>query len=145
MITLLSTIIAKYNERILKMTKKTVLIVDNSLHVLVMMKNRLKDFGLHIEIARTGVIALEKLSSQSICPDLIIVDSDLSDMTYSVFIKSIKAIPEISLIPILIFKSDNIANTLYENGVNGWLNKSIEGIQLVNIIEQMLLLHPYQE
>lgn len=119
---------------------KTILIVDDSITMLMSLKNSLEIAGFTVVSASDGVIALEKLKTGS-KPDLIITDINMPNMGGIEFIGKARAAPGFRFIPILVLTTESQQakrDDAKKLGATGWLVKPVSGADLTKIIKQVL-------
>ena len=78
---------------------KRLLLVDDDVESLAVARARLADDGVEISCATGGKAGLEAAKSQN--PDLILLDLDMPDMSGFDVCKTLKADPELCMIPVL--------------------------------------------
>lgn len=91
---------------------KKILVVDDEPHVRILLMSRLQANGYIAEPAFGGVHALEKARESK--PDLILLDIVMPEMNGYEVAKRLKAHPDTTNIPIIIFTASN-ARELEEN------------------------------
>lgn len=119
---------------------KTILIVDDSVTMVMSVKNNLEIAGFKVETAEDGVKALAKLKG-GIKPDLIITDINMPNMGGMDLIKNVRALPGFRFTPILTLTTESQAEKREEGkklGATGWLVKPVGGADLLKIIKQVL-------
>ena len=119
---------------------KTILLVDDSVTMLMSVKNNLEIAGFKVETAEDGVKAMAKLSS-GLKPDLIITDINMPNMGGIEFIAKARALPGFRFIPILALTTESQQAKRDEAkklGATGWLVKPVGGADLIKIIKQVL-------
>ena len=122
------------------MTKKTVLVVDDSATMLLSLKTSLEIAGFAVETADDGIKALAKLQAGT-KPDLIITDVNMPNMGGMDLIKRVRALPGFRFTPILTLTTESAADQRQEGkklGATGWLVKPIGGADLLKVIKQVL-------
>ena len=119
---------------------KTILIVDDSMTMLMSVKNNLEIAGFKVETAEDGVKALAKLKLVA-KPDLIITDINMPNMGGLDLIKNVRALPQFRFTPILTLTTESQGAKRDEGkklGATGWLVKPVGGPDLLKIIKQVL-------
>lgn len=119
---------------------KTILLVDDSVTMLMSVKNNLEINGFKVETAEDGVQAMSKLNS-GLKPDLIITDINMPNMNGIEFIKKARAVSSLRFVPILTLTTESQQGKRDEGkaaGASGWLVKPVSGSDLLKIIKQVL-------
>ncbi len=119
---------------------KLILIVDDSPTVILSLKASLTMNGFQVESANDGAAALSRLTG-GLRPDLIITDFNMPTMNGDVLVRSIKAIPRLKFVPILMLTTESDSKKREEGkrmGITGWLVKPIAGGDLLKVISQVL-------
>jgi two-component system chemotaxis response regulator CheY len=119
---------------------KIIFLVDDSVTMLMSVKNTLEIAGFKVETAEDGVKAMVKLTS-GLKPDLIITDINMPNMGGIEFIKKARALPGFRFLPILTLTTESQQGRRDEGkqaGATGWLVKPVGGADLVKVIKQVL-------
>lgn len=119
---------------------KTIFLVDDSVTMLMSVKNNLEIAGFAVVTAEDGIKALAKLNG-GLKPDLIITDINMPNMGGLELIKNIKAIPTFRFTPILTLTTESDSSKRDEGkklGATGWLVKPVGGADLLKVIKQVL-------
>ena len=116
-----------------------ILIVDDDVETLRLVGLMLQRQGYEILAADNGTQAISLAKSES--PDLIVLDVMMPDMDGYQVTHALRAIPETSLAPILMFTAksqvdDKVAG--YEAGVDDYLTKPVHPAELVAHIKALL-------
>ncbi|MEI7839250.1 MAG: response regulator [Methylococcaceae bacterium] len=122
------------------MATKTILLVDDSVTMLMSVKNNLEIADFKVETAEDGVKALAKLTA-GFKPNLIITDINMPNMDGIEFIKKARALAGFRFIPILTLTTESQQGKRDEGkqaGATGWLVKPVSGADLLKIIKQVL-------
>nr|WP_324258239.1 response regulator [Cellvibrio fontiphilus] len=117
---------------------KTVFLIDDSLTMLMSVKQTLEMSGFKVDTAKDGLEALNKIKA-GLKPDLIITDINMPNMNGLDFIKNTRAI--LRFTPILALTTESQAAKREEakkNGATGWLVKPIAGPDLLKVIKQVV-------
>ncbi len=117
---------------------KTVFLIDDSLTMLMSVKQTLEMSGFKVDTAKDGLEALNKIKA-GLKPDLIITDINMPNMNGLDFIKNTRAI--LRFTPILALTTESQATKRDEakkNGATGWLVKPIAGPDLLKVIKQVV-------
>ena len=124
------------------MAKQSLLLVDGDARSLRVLEVSLKKAGFNVTTAVTGRDALDKV--QTALPDLIISDTDMSEMDGFAFCKKLKMNPAWSDIPfIFLTKESSIENKIrgLELGVEDYLTKPIYIKEILTRIRILLQKH----
>ena len=119
---------------------KTIMIVDDSVTMLMSLKNSLEISGYKVLSAADGLIALDLLQRGG-KPDLIITDINMPNMGGIEFIGKARSLPGFRFIPILALTTESQQSKRDEAkklGATGWLVKPVSGTDLGKIIKQVL-------
>ena len=119
---------------------KTILIVDDSITMLMSLKNNLEIAGFTVETADDGDTALTKLKG-GFKPDLMITDINMPKMSGLELIQNTRALPGFRFMPILVLTSESQQSRREEAkrlGATGWLVKPVGGADLLKIIKQVV-------
>ena len=87
--------------------KLNVLIVDDDLAILDLMKNILKGFNFNPSVARSGEEALE--TARNDAPDVILLDLHMPGMGGREVIDALKAEPALREVPVIILSGEMLA------------------------------------
>jgi CheY-like chemotaxis protein len=118
---------------------KMILIVDDSQMIRRIVTMILKEYNFEVLTAENGLVGYEMAKANR--PDLIIMDVTMPVMSGIDATIKIKADPEISNIPIVIFTSlggEDDIRTAQEIGVAGFLNKPISKEEMRSTISALL-------
>lgn len=119
---------------------KTILIVDDSITMLMSLKNNLEIAGFSVETADDGDTALNKLKG-GLKPDLMITDINMPKMSGLELIQNTRALAGYRFMPILVLTSESQQSRRDEAkrlGATGWLVKPVGGADLLKIIKQVV-------
>lgn len=122
------------------MTKRVILIVDDSETMLMSVKGSLELQGFSVETALDGRLAVEKLEA-GLNPDVIITDMSMPNMNGIELIKHIRTMAKFRFKPILAFTTttqQHLRDEARKAGATAWLVKPVPGPELVQIINQIL-------
>lgn len=117
---------------------KTVLLVDDSLTMLMSLRNALQIAGFAVETAADGGAALERLQT-GFKPDLIITDINMPRLDGLGLIREARKL--LRFTPILALTTESQQSKREEakkGGATGWLVKPVGGTELVQVIRQIL-------
>ena len=119
---------------------KTIMIVDDSVTMLMSLKNSLEIAGFTVLSAADGALALAQLKSGP-KPDLIITDINMPNMGGIELIGKVRALTGFRFLPILALTTESQQAKRDEAkamGASGWLVKPVASADLVRIIKQVL-------
>lgn len=117
---------------------KTVFLIDDSLTMLMSVKQTLEMSGFKVDTAKDGLEALNKIKA-GLKPDLIITDINMPNMNGLDFIKNTRAILRFTPILALTTESQTAKrDEAKKNGATGWLVKPIAGPDLLKVIKQVV-------
>ncbi|URD61925.1 response regulator [Sphingomonas sp. KRR8] len=110
---------------------RTILTVDDSPSMRLLLKASLSAQGYHIETAEDGIHGLERLSE--LTPDLIITDINMPRMDGFELIEAVRAGDRHRGLPILVLStefSDEKKARAREAGATGWITKPFDADKL---------------
>lgn len=84
--------------------KPLILVVDDDLPILMLMRSMLREFGFEILTATTGLEALEIAQRDS--PRLVLVDRHMPGMSGDDLVRALRALPHDGRLPILVLSGD---------------------------------------
>ncbi|WP_426112888.1 response regulator [Massilia sp. PWRC2] len=119
---------------------KTIMIVDDSVTMLMSLRNSLEIAGFQVLSAADGALALAQLGAGP-KPDLIITDINMPNMGGIELIGKVRALTGFRFIPILALTTESQQARRDEAkalGASGWLVKPVASADLVRIIKQVL-------
>lgn len=122
------------------MTKRVILIVDDSETMLMSVKGSLELQGFSVETALDGRLAVAKLEA-GLNPDVIITDMSMPNMNGIELIKHVRSMAKFRFKPILAFTTttqQHLRDEARQAGATAWLVKPVPGPELVQIINQIL-------
>lgn len=117
---------------------KTILTVDDSASMRMLLKVALSAQGFAIEAANDGRHGLERM--QAVKPDLLITDINMPEMDGFELIEAVRAIPEFRGTPILVLStefSDEKKARAREAGATGWISKPFDAEKLGTAIRRV--------
>ena len=117
---------------------KCIFLVDDSMTMLMSLKNTLEISGFKVETASDGLQAMDKLKT-GFKPDLMITDINMPRMDGIELIKNARQI--LRFTPILALTTESQQTKRDEAkklGASGWLVKPVGGAELVKVIKQVL-------
>jgi len=110
---------------------KTILTVDDSPSMRMLLKASLSAQGYTIETAEDGVHGLERLGE--VQPDLLITDINMPRMDGFELIEAVRAKQEHRSLPILVLStesSDEKKSRAWQAGATGWITKPFDADKL---------------
>jgi DNA-binding NtrC family response regulator len=116
------------------MADKRILLLD---HKASIAKAQINDIGIELIIAKTGKEAIEILSSKEETFNLLILSSELQDLTVTEFFDIGNATLENKLPPILIGSRNDKYVNLKIMGSNGFIFKPVDLDKLPDIISEL--------
>jgi CheY-like chemotaxis protein len=124
------------------MPGKRALVVDDSKSARVVLSRMLEKYGIEVDSADSAESALEYLREHR--PDVIFMDHLMPGMNGLQAVREIKANPELSAIPVMMYTSQEgelYAGEARASGAVGVLPKSIRPIDVTKALYQLQLLH----
>jgi DNA-binding response OmpR family regulator len=121
------------------MSRKKILLVDDSNTVLMMEKMVLASNGYDIVVARDGAEGVDKAVSEQ--PDLILLDLIMPKMDGIEACRLLRARPSTSAIPIIMVTTrseEAIVENAYKNGCNDYVNKPVNSAELLAKVRSLL-------
>lgn len=118
---------------------RLVLVVDDSMTILALVKSGLEKSGFQVMTAENGRQALKLIKSRP--PDLILSDIDMPEMNGVDLCKSVHADPTLSAIPFVIMSANSdraIMRRLLHWGAGAYLVKPFNIEQVVITVEKLL-------
>ena len=118
---------------------KTIMTVDDSASVRLMVNFTLKDLGYEIIEAENGKDALKKLQTKQI--HMLITDINMPEMDGISLIRKVRANPDYKFIPIILLTTESQLekkNAGKEAGATGWIVKPFKPDQLVAVVKKVL-------
>jgi CheY-like chemotaxis protein len=120
--------------------RSTILVVDDDLPILGLMRNILREFGFQAITASTGSEALTIARER--CPDLILLDKNMPGMSGEEVAQELRRDPALKSIPILIVSGEPLrADELIAIGADGSVTKPFDLPQLIATIRHHLDSH----
>lgn len=118
---------------------KTIMTVDDSASVRLMVNFTLKELGYHIVEAENGMEALKKLEKKQI--DMLITDINMPELDGISLVKKVRANPAYKFIPIIMLTTESQAEKKNEGkaaGATGWIVKPFKPDQLAAVVRKVL-------
>ena len=116
-----------------------IMIVDDCQTTRKLLGHYLKSRGYSVVFAENGLDALEKLGMDTV--NLVMTDLNMPYMDGIELIKTLRADPNLSDIPILMVTTENDEverEKAYSNGVNGYLVKPVSGDTIAQNIKDII-------
>ena len=112
-----------------------ILVVDDSVDNLLLIKTILETEGYIVDVADTGILALAKVRAKP--PDLILLDLMMPDMDGFEVTRRLRQNEQFSSVPILIVTADRTVEEEQgiEIGVNGFIRKPVVFDELLEKVE----------
>jgi CheY-like chemotaxis protein len=117
------------------MTTK-ILVVDDSKMVTDIVKMRLEMYGYEVRLAHSGEDALTSIASD--VPDLMVLDVQMPGMDGYEVCRRLRENPDLDDLLIIMLTSSEDKSAAYEAGVDEYLNKDIDLLNLPNRVKQLL-------
>ena len=117
---------------------KTILTVDDSASMRMLLKASLTAQGFTIEAANDGRHGLERMIE--VKPDLLITDINMPEMDGFELIEAVRGDKELSTLPILVLStefSDDKKARAREAGATGWITKPFDATKLGTAIRRV--------
>ena len=117
---------------------KTILTVDDSASMRMLLKTSLTAQGFSIEGANDGVHGLERM--KEVRPDLLITDINMPNMDGFELIEAIRADDTFNHVPILVLStefSDEKKGRARAAGATGWITKPFDADRLSSAIRRV--------
>mgnify|MGYP003385795021 FL=1 len=119
---------------------KTILIVDDSSSVRIVLATTLKSAGYNVIDAVDGEDGLSKLTGDKI--HLIISDVNMPKMDGITMVKKIKALPKYKFTPICMLTTESEESKMKEGkmaGAKAWIVKPFQPAVLLSAVEKLVL------
>lgn len=117
------------------MAQPVILVVDDDVPILLLMRNLLREFGFAPVTAASGPEAVEEARRRT--PDLILLDRNMPGMNGDETLRELRAIGELADVPILILSGEPIDPPEIERlGATGAVLKPFDVPQLVETIRR---------
>ncbi len=121
------------------MTKKTIMTVDDSASVRLMVKFTLAGLGFDIIEAVDGIDALRKIEKKPV--HMLITDINMPELDGINLVRKVREIPACKFIPIIILTTESQEEKKREGkkaGATGWIIKPFKPDQLVAVIRKVM-------
>jgi CheY-like chemotaxis protein len=120
----------RYTESLAMTSKPIILVVDDDLPILVLMRNLLREFGFEAVTAENGAEALIEVRKRK--PSVVLIDKNMPGMTGDEVIRTLRAEPGFDELPILILSGEQISNSdLQALGADGAVLKPFDIRELI--------------
>lgn len=119
---------------------KTILIVDDSSSVRMVVATALKGAGYNVVDACDGKDALGKLTGDKV--HLIISDVNMPNMDGITFVKEVKKLPNYKFTPICMLTTESEQSKMQEGkaaGAKAWIVKPFQPPKLLSAVEKLVL------
>ncbi len=119
---------------------KTILIVDDSSSVRIVLATTLKSAGYNVIDAVDGEDGLSKLTGEKI--HLIISDVNMPKMDGITMVKKIKTLPKYKFTPICMLTTESEESKMKEGkmaGAKAWIVKPFQPAVLLSAVEKLVL------
>jgi len=120
--------------------KKKILIIDDELDLITLLRTRLESQGYEVIYANDGDTGIAKVEQNK--PDLIILDLKLPNLGGFWICKSLKSQDKYKNIPVIIltgvYKTEEDKNQALELGASAYIEKPFDAKVLLKRIEELL-------
>jgi DNA-binding response OmpR family regulator len=114
-------------------TKPVILVVDDDLPILTLMRNLLREFGFEAQVANTGAAALEAVKVKT--PDLVLLDKNMPGMSGTDVILSLRREGGMARVPVVILSGEPVEpEEIARLGAVGAVMKPFDVMDLVERI-----------
>jgi len=116
-----------------------IMIVDDCQTTRKLLGHYLKSRGYSVVFAENGLDAIEKLGTDTV--NLVMTDLNMPYMDGMELLKTLRADPQLSDIPILMVTTENDESErekAYSNGANGYLVKPVTGDAIAQNIKDII-------
>lgn len=112
-------------------SKPIILVVDDDLPILALMRTLLREFGFEAVTAESGGQALAEARARR--PSAALIDRNMPDMTGDDLIRALRKEPGLDGLPILIISGQAVSPTELDTlGANGAILKPFDVMELIN-------------
>ncbi|MFM8272215.1 MAG: response regulator [Gemmata sp.] len=118
---------------------KTVLVVDDSATMRMMVGDTLRKAGFAVVEGVNGADALAKLAGQAV--QLVITDFNMPVMNGIALVKNLRARPEFRFTPILMLTTESGDDRKDEGrtaGATGWVTKPFDPARLIQVVNRLV-------
>jgi CheY-like chemotaxis protein len=113
-----------------------ILVVDDSKLVTDIVKLRLEMFGFQVRLAHSGEDALTAIASE--VPDLMVLDVQMPGIDGYEVCRRLRDDPQLDDLRIIMLTSSDDKRAAFEAGVDDYLNKDIDLLNLPNRVKMIL-------
>src|SRR4029079_9418860 len=113
-----------------------ILVVDDSKLVTDIVRMRLSMYGYDVELAHSGEEALAKIATD--VPDLMVLDVQMPGIDGYGASRRLRDDPSLDDLRIIMLTSSDDKHAAFEDGVDDYLNKDIDLLNLPNPVKLML-------
>jgi CheY-like chemotaxis protein len=113
-----------------------ILVVDDSKLVTDIVKLRLEMFGFQVRLAHSGEAALAAIASE--VPDLMVLDVQMPGIDGYEVCRRLRDDPLLDDLRIIMLTSSDDKRAAFEAGVDDYLNKDIDLLNLPNRVKMIL-------
>lgn len=120
-------------------TRKTVLVVDNELHILHVLSLKLRQAGYRVLTAQEGRTALEMVQVER--PDLVITDCEIPELSGLELCQRMRQIPSIRAIPAILLTAPGMGlggASLISAGIKFCFDKPFGPREILRSVGQIL-------
>src|SRR4028118_25546 len=114
----------------------TILIVDDSRLVTDIVKMRLEMYGYEVQVAHSGEDGLSRV--KDVMPDLIVLDVQMPGIDGYEVCRRLREQPALEDLPIIMLTSMDDRRAGFEAGVDDYLNKDLDLLDLPNRVKVLL-------
>jgi DNA-binding response OmpR family regulator len=127
----------RYGDRVLEACMSaTILIVDDSRLVTDIVKMRLEMYGYDVQVAHSGEDGLNRVND--VMPDLIVLDVQMPGIDGYEVCRRLREQPALEDLPIIMLTSMDDRRAGFEAGVDDYLNKDLDLLDLPNRVKVLL-------
>jgi DNA-binding response OmpR family regulator len=120
----------RYTESLAMTSKPIILVVDDDLPILVLMRNLLREFGFEAVTAESGRQALIEARERK--PNVVLIDKNMPGMSGDDVIRALRAEPGFDELPILILSGEPVSKSdLKALGADGAVLKPFDIRELI--------------
>ena len=119
-------------------SKKTVMVIDDSFTVRLVVKLALKNAGYNVIEAIDGKDAMYKLEGNKV--NMFVCDVNMPNMDGITFVKNLRSIREYKFAPILMLTTESAVSKMEEGravGVNSWMVKPFKPDQVLDAVSKL--------
>ena len=116
--------------------KPKILIVDDSKLVTDIVKMRLEMYGYEVRLAHSGEEALTCIADE--VPDLMVLDVQMPGIDGYEVCRRLRDNPELDDLRIIMLTSSDDKHSAFEAGVDDYLNKDVDLLNLPNRVKLVL-------